>query len=112
MAVKKPRSYYSNALEEAERVELRNAAVIEGVDQEIALVRFQIKHLTKISKARDTEEINRCINALCRMLITRYTLEGKGKKDLKKALANVLRDIALPLGLKVAESFITKQISP
>jgi len=109
MSQKKPKSYYSNALDKAERVELVSAASIDGIDDEISLLRFQIKQQAKIRPV-DTDQITRCFNSLCRMLITRYTLEGKGKKAFKQAMMNVLRDIALPLGIKAAETLITKNL--
>lgn len=103
MAGRKPRSFYSNALDEAERLELKSAVAIEGIDDEIAVMRVRIK---KLVRSADIEELTRCTNALCRMLTTRYAIEGKSKKSLKAALGNVLRDIALPLGLAA----ITKKL--
>jgi hypothetical protein len=96
MAGKRPRSFYSNALDEAERQELRSAVALEGIDDEIAVMRVRIK---KLIQTADIEELTRCTNALCRMLMTRYAIEGKSKKSLKAALGNVLREIALPLGI-------------
>ncbi len=110
MPQKKPKSYYSSALDKAERVELTHAAAVEGINDEISLLRFQIKQQAKIHPV-DTEQLIRCFNSLCRLLITRYTIEGKGKKDFKQAITNVLRDIALPLGIKTAEALITKTLT-
>jgi hypothetical protein len=83
-------------LHEAERQELRSAVALEGIDDEIAVMRVRIK---KLIQTADIEELTRCTNALCRMLMTRYAIEGKSKKSLKAALGNVLREIALPLGI-------------
>jgi hypothetical protein len=96
MSEKRHRSFYSNALDEAERQELRSAVALEGIDDEIAVIRLRIK---KLVKSEDIDDLTRCTNALCRMLMTRYAVEGKSKKSLKEALTNVLRDIALPLGI-------------
>jgi hypothetical protein len=104
---RKPKNFYSNALSHAERIELQHAADVEGIDQEIALTRFKIRQL---SKHMDPEELSRCTSSLCRMLLTKYTLEGKNKKDFKEAITNVLRDIALPLGIKIIETVVTKKI--
>jgi hypothetical protein len=100
---RRPRSFYASALDEAERLELRSAFTLDGIDNEIAVLRVRIK---KLVKSDDIEELTRCTNALCRMLITRYTVEGKSKRSLKQAIGNVLRDIALPLGIAV----ITKKV--
>jgi hypothetical protein len=104
MAEKRHRSFYSNALDEAERIELKSAVALEGIDDEIAVMRIRIKKLLKFA---DVEELTRCTNALCRMLITRYAIEGKSKKSLKVALGNVLRDVALPLGFNRNEVSIS-----
>jgi CBS-domain-containing membrane protein len=98
MSEKRPRSFYSNALDEAERQELKSAVALEGIDDEIAVMRVQIK---KLIRADDLEELARCTNALCRMLMTRYTVEGKAKKGIREAISNVLRDIAVPLGVAI-----------
>lgn len=98
MSEKRPRSFYSNALDEAERQELKSAVALEGIDNEIAVMRVQIK---KLIRADDFEELTRCTNALCRMLMTRYTVEGKAKKGIREAITNVLRDIAVPLGVAI-----------
>lgn len=96
MAGKRPRSFYSNALDEAERLELQTADSLDGIDSEIAVMRVRIK---KLVRTADVDELTRCTNALCRMLMTRYAIEGKNKKSIKEALTNVLRDIAVPLGI-------------
>jgi len=40
-------------------------------------------------------------NALARLVKTRYNITKEQKKGLKEAIGNVLRDIALPLGIGV-----------
>jgi hypothetical protein len=40
-------------------------------------------------------------NALARLVRTRYNITRDQKKGLKEAIANVLRDIALPLGIGI-----------
>ena len=104
MAGKRPRSFYSSALDEAERIELRSAVALEGIDDEIAVMRVRIK---KLIKTTDIEELTRCTNALCRMLITRYAIEEKSKRSIKEAIGNVLRDVALPLGFNRNEVSIS-----
>ncbi len=97
---RKPRNFYSNALDDAERLELKAAASLDGIDDEIALIRFHIKQLAKTT---DHDELARCTNALCRALVTRYAISKHDKKGLKEAMNNVLRDIVLPLGFNKNE---------
>ena len=108
VAKRKPKSFYSNALDEAERVELQTAVALEGVDEEIAVIRLRIK---KLIKTDDIEELTRCVNVLCRALITKYAIEKKAGKGIREAIGNVLRDIVLPLGFnknEVSVSLIKK----
>lgn len=108
MAEKRRRSFYSSALDEAERIELKTAFAVEGIDDEIAVLRLRIK---KLVKTADIEELTRCTNALCRMLMTRYAVEGKGKYAFKEAIRNVLVDVLLPLGVNLGATAIGKKIS-
>ena len=40
-------------------------------------------------------------NALTRLVKTRYKITREQKKGLKEAIGNVLRDVALPLGIGI-----------
>jgi hypothetical protein len=42
-------------------------------------------------------------NALAHLVKTRYNISKEQRKGLKEAIGNVLRDIAIPLGIGVAE---------
>ncbi|MDD5287866.1 MAG: hypothetical protein PHY28_01970, partial [Dehalococcoidales bacterium] len=76
------------------------ATEVEGIDGEIALLRIKIKSLIK----RDPENIKlimQAINTLVRLVMTRYNISKGDKQGLKEAIANVLRDVALPLGIGI-----------
>jgi hypothetical protein len=109
MAEKKKRSFYSKSLDELERVELRNAAALEGIDEELALIRFRIKRLVKLSKNKD-EDLSNYINVLCRALVTQKAIGASGTKQLKTAIGNVVRDILIPLGVNIGTAAITKKL--
>ena len=53
---------------------------------------------------RDPENIKlimQATNTLARLVRTRYSISKEDKKGLKEAISNVLRDIALPLGIGI-----------
>ena len=53
---------------------------------------------------RDPENIKlimQVTNALARLVRTRYNISKEDKKGLKEAIGNVLRDVALPLGIGI-----------
>ena len=92
--------FYSKVLDEAEQLDFELASGVEGIDDEIALLRVKIKSLI----AHDPENIKLIVeatNTLARLVKTRYNITKEQKKGLKEAIGNVLRDIALPLGIGI-----------
>ncbi|MBI4303312.1 MAG: hypothetical protein HY665_03105 [Chloroflexi bacterium] len=92
--------FYSKVLDEAEQADFELATGVEGIDEEIALLRVKIKSLIE----HDPENIRlimQAINALARLVTTRYNISKEDKKGLKEAIATVLKDIALPLGIGI-----------
>jgi hypothetical protein len=94
------RGFYSRALEEAEKLELDEAHRLEGVDNEIALLRLELKK----SLHDHPEEIDRHLktaNAIARLVKIKYQISKEQKNSLKDAIARVLTEVALPLGINV-----------
>ena len=91
--------FYSRVLDEAESMELEIARDIEGLDDEIALLRVKIQSV--LEKDPDNVQlIMQATNTLSRLVKTRYHLEKDQGRGLKEAIGNVLREIAVPLGIK------------
>jgi hypothetical protein len=92
--------FYSKVLDEAEQIDFELASGVEGIDDEIALLRVKIKSLLE----HDPENIKlmmQATNALARLMRTKYRITKEQRKGLKEAIGNVLRDVALPLGIAV-----------
>jgi len=92
--------FYSKVLDEAERLDFEMATGVEGIDDEITLLRVKIKSLL----GNDPENINLIMQAtstLARLVKTRYNISKEDRKGLKEAIGNVLRDVALPLGIGI-----------
>ena len=92
--------FYARVLDEAERLDFEQAAGVEGIDDEIALLRVKIKAIL----SHDPENVRlmmQATNALARLVKTRYHITQDQKKGLKEAIGNVLKDIALPLGIGI-----------
>jgi hypothetical protein len=102
---KRKRGFYSGVLENGQKQDLEVAVGVDGVDDEIALLRVKIKALME----KDPENIALLMtatNTLARLINTRYNIAKGQKKGLKEALTNVLRDIAVPLGIGIGTNFI------
>ena len=87
-------------LNEAEQLDFELATGVEGIDDEIALLRVKIKSLL----ANDPENIKlimQATNTLARLIRTRYNISQEDKKGLKEAIGNVLKEVALPLGIGI-----------
>lgn len=92
--------FYSRVLDETEQLDFELATSVEGIDDEIALLRVKIKSLVE----RDPENLKlimQATNTLARLVRTKYNIGREDKKGLREAIANVLRDVALPLGIGI-----------
>lgn len=95
--------FYSKVLDEAEQLDFELAQGVEGIDDEIALLRVKINSVLE----KDPENIRLIIeatNTLARLVRTKYNISKEDKKGLKDAIHNTLRDIAAPLGIAIGVS--------
>ncbi|MFC1992972.1 hypothetical protein ACFLV3_04090 [Chloroflexota bacterium] len=94
--------FYSKVLDEAEQLDFELVSGVEGIDDEIALLRVKIKSILS-SGPGNIKLIMQATNTLARLVKTRYNITREQKKGLKEAIGNVLRDVALPLGIGIGE---------
>ena len=96
--------FYSRVLSEAEQQDFEQATAVEGIDDEIALLRVRIKSL--VASAPDNIKlIMQATGMLARLLRTKNNIGKKDRQGLKEAIGNVLKDIALPLGIGIGATF-------
>ena len=96
--------FYSRVLDEDQARDLAEARGIEGISEEISLIRVKIKSLLR----NDPENIKLIMAAfitLAKLLRSRYPPAAPDKKGLGEAIANVLKDVALPLGISLKDKF-------
>jgi len=93
------RGFYSQALGESEKVQLEQARDVEGLDEEIAMLRVKLREL--VEKQPDRLDLYLAVaTTIARLIKTRYSITKEQKKSLKEAIARVLTEIAIPLGVK------------
>ncbi len=103
--------YYAEILAETEKLDLKNASGLEGIDEEIALLRHEIKKAISGGKERNLLLLVKAASALEKLIRTRYAITSTQKKGLKEAVANVIRDILVPLGVNIGSAVLTKRLS-
>lgn len=98
-------SFYARALDEAARVELDEARGVDGLDEEIAILRLQLRQIV----AAHPERLDLCLdaaNTLARLVRTRYQISREQKKSLKEAITRVINDIAIPAGVAATKAIL------
>lgn len=92
------RNFYRQALDQAERLDLERAQEIEGLDDEIALMRVRLKRAME-EHPQDVQLLVKGLDILIRAVGARYRLSPKSRRDLAENLAatlNSLGDQLLP----------------
>ena len=95
--------FYAKVLDEAEQFDFELASGVNGIDDEITLLRVKIKSVLE-KDPQNIKLIMQATNTLAGLVKTRYKISKEQKKGLKEAIGNVLRDVALPLGIGIAST--------
>ena len=99
--------FYSRALSEAEQLEMEEAGELDGIDQEITLLRMKLRRL--VEEAPDRVDLHlEAANTIARLIKTRYHISKEQKQTLKEAVQRVLTDVAVPLGIGVGIASMKK----
>jgi hypothetical protein len=91
--------FYSRALSEAEKLVLEEARDVEGLDEEIALLRVKLRELLQNDPGQCDLHL-KITNTIARLVGIRYNITMEQKKSLREAITRVLTEIAIPLGVK------------
>ena len=104
-------SFYSKIFDEAEKVDLTDAAGIEGIDEEIALLRMEIKKAITGGDERNLLLLVKAAAALDKLIRTRYQITSSQRHGLKEAIDNVINNVLVPLGVNIGSAVITKKLT-
>jgi len=85
-------NFYAEALTEAERLELPKAQEVEGLDQEIAVLRVRLKRAL-MDNPQDLALIAKGVDMLVKAVSARYKLSPKARRDLADNLANLVENL-------------------
>jgi hypothetical protein len=95
--------FYSNVLDERQQRDFQEAVEVEGFDEEIALLRVKIKSLIE-HNPENMRLITQAVNALSKLVMTKYNIRHEDKQGLKEMIIGVLKDVAVPLGITIGTS--------
>ena len=93
------RGFYGPALDESARLMLEEASGVEGLDQEIAVLRLLLRDIIR----DDPDKISlhlRTATAIANLVKIRYSISREQKKSLREAITKVFTELAIPLGVK------------
>jgi hypothetical protein len=96
--------FYSRVLDADEQLDFEQATGVDGIDDEIALLRTKIKSVLR-HDPENIELIMKALTTLGGLVRTKYNIGKDDKLGLKEAISNVLKDVALPLGISIGSLF-------
>ena len=95
------RDFYGSALEAAERIELSAAGEVQGLDEEIAVLRMKLREvLTK--RPEDLPLMLRGVELLVKAVSARHRLSKEAEENLADSIGGVVRGVG---GLLMPEAF-------
>ncbi len=85
--------FYEDALTEAEQVRLPHVRKIEGLDEEIAVLRVQLFTALETLPPERFDTYLKLMNALVRAVATRYRISNQAKDDFAENLFNLIKTV-------------------
>jgi hypothetical protein len=86
--------FYTAALTEAERADFCEALGVEGVDDEVALLRLRLREAFK-QRPEDLVLALKGVELLTRIVAVRYRLPGTREKALRRATRRTVEELDL-----------------
>jgi hypothetical protein len=90
------RNFYRQALDEAELLDLERAQEMEGLDDEIAMMRVRLKRAVE-EHPQDVQLLVKGLDILVRAVGARYRLSPKSRRELADNLAATLNSLGAQL---------------
>lgn len=90
--------YYSRELNKDEQLDFSLAAGVEGMTEEITLIRFEMKKAVTSGDIHRLIPLSKAAYALEKLIRTHHRFLKERENSLEKAMENVIRNILVPLG--------------
>lgn len=92
--------FYTEVMNEAEQADFESAIELDGIDEEIALLRVKIKSLVEYDP-QNVHLIMQAVDSIRKLVRTKFSIGKNDKKGLLDAVSNALKDIILPVGMTI-----------
>jgi hypothetical protein len=88
-----PRNFYRGALDAAEQADLEAAAMTEGLDDEVALLRLLVRR-ELAERPENLRLVLQGMTLLVRAVAARYRLSPSDQAELEQRIAGAIRSVA------------------
>ena len=92
------RNFYKAVLDDQEKLEVDSASAVNGVDDEIAVLRIRLKSILK-NDPDNSGSIMQTFGMLARLININSKRGGERKISRKEALEKLMSEYSLPLGI-------------
>jgi hypothetical protein len=97
--------YYAKVFTKDEKHDYCLAGKVEGIDQEIALIRHTLKSLAGQNDAASILLMNRTANSLNKLIRTRERVQSSRFSNFQQAITAVVEDFLIPMGVNIGSDF-------
>jgi hypothetical protein len=92
--------FYSHVLNRAQKNRLEQARDVDGIDEEIAIMRVKLLSLMDDFPDRVDLQMS-AASTIARLLRTKHIISGGRKHSIEDAIRKVNTELAIPLGVKL-----------
>ena len=100
------RSVYADLFDAVEKLDFERVAGVDGIDDEIELLRYQIRKTVEGEACPDLKLIIQATNAIERLVRTRYRITSEQRQTLRESVKLVIKDILMPIGVPFLDKVI------
>ena len=97
---------YADLFDAVEQMDFDRVASVDGIDDEIELMRFQIRKTIEGEANPDLKLIIQAANSVERMVRTRYRITTEQRQYLRDNVKGVIKQILMPIGLTILNKVI------
>ncbi len=103
--------FYSKVFDEAEKFDFKDASGVEGLDEELALLRLEIKKAISGGDERNLLLLVKSVGALEKLVRTRYQISAAQRHGWKDTISTIVKEVLIPMGVNIGSSVATRKMT-